>query len=632
MGGSSSRIEKKEFTCNNKYSIRKTPLKFNNLDHKRCIFFPDNYYKENKHLPSAILTITFDSTIKNLENDIERQLRKVYYKINRIAPAKILNPIYIAFARKLEYVGSIFDDPSLPKIQVDTPINKQSLAIKDFIMSFLAEYPNLKERYNSLSSNRYDFVNNKILVIIYFPFLTKDYKYITNFKDIIQTSNFFIKILTDTSYSGLPNVNTFDENKQRKDLEKSGKSKKEIDFLISEMKYKDEENFRLSDDLMFLCNEGGCISEIGEDFNTLLPSLAKTDSDNTNVAINQSPFLPNKCLAQTIRYKCGILAPDGNKSLTELMTSKPIMDYLTDSLGKYIINKECKLDPKADKNFCKEKSDKYANIQETPIDIINKAFSYELRNRFKSDFNEKDYNHYSIDYSTNVIKELMFLRNTYPGIPEIVFSLYKYKGNNDYTIDPPWGPYFITSYNMIDYGEIILVNDKKFSVNNKYYLYMNNRGYITVNYVDTEQIYYYLNVNNIQNPLSMSFNNKIESIYIDNVSGNHNRKTVTDIDMIIKDDKHREPFNFYINDEGKIKVFANGFIDATSKLFSDYIDNKINEFKLYGSSDYIDPNSNTEYINLYDNNKINTKKINVDPATYLDDPTNASKINIQKLR
>ena len=161
---------------------------------------------------------------------------------------------------------------------------------------------------------------------------------------------------------------------------------------------------------------------------------------------------------------------------------------------------------------------------------------------------------------------------------------------------------------------------------------MNNRGYITVNYVDTEQIYYYLNVNNIQNPLSMSFNNKIESIYIDNVSGNHAPKTVTDIDMIIKDDKHREPFNFYINDEGKIKVFANGFIDATSKLFSDYIDNKINEFKLYGSSGSIDPNSNTEYINLYDNNKINTKKINVDPATYLDDPTNASKINIQKLR
>jgi hypothetical protein len=631
MGGSSSRIEKKEFSCNNKYSIKKTPMQFNNLQHKRCIFFPDNYYKEKKHLPSATLTISFDSTISNLENDIELQLQNVYNKINSITPAKILNPIYIAFARKLEYVGSIFDNPSLPKIKVDTPRNKQSLAIKDFIMSFLEEYPNLKERYNSLSSNRYDFINDKILVIIYFPFLTKDYKYITNFKDIIQTSKFFIKVLMDSSYSGLPNVLTFDENKQRKELEKSGKSKKEINFLINEMKNKDEENFRLNDDLMYLCNEGGCISEIGEDFNTLLPSLAKTDSDNTNVAINQSPFLPNKCLAQTIRYKCGILAPDGNKSLPDLMTSEPIMNYLTDSLGKYIINKECKLDPYADKNFCREKSDKYANIQETPVDIINKAFSYELRNRYNSDFNKGDYNHYSIDYSTNVIKELMFLRNTYPGIPEIVFSLYKYKKNNDYTINPPWGPYFITSYNMIDYGEIILVNNKKFSVNNKYYLYMNNIGHITVNYVDTEQIYYYLNVNNIQNPLSMSFNNKIESIFIDNVSGNHAPKTVTDIDMIIKDDKHREPFNFYINDEGKIRVFANGFIDATSKLFIDYIDNKINEFKLYGNSGR--RSSNTNYLNLYNNkNKIDTNKINIPSAIYLDDPSNASKINIRKLK
>ena len=42
---------------------------------------------------------------------------------------------------------------------------------------------------------------------------------------------------------------------------------------------------------------------------------------------------------------------------------------------------------------------------------------------------------------------------------------------------------------------------------------------------------------------------------------------------MIKDDKHREPYNFYINEEGKIRVFANGFIDATNKAFIEYIDN-----------------------------------------------------------
>ena len=624
MGSGGSKIEKKVSNCNSKYKITKTPLTFRNLEHKRCIFFPQNYYKEKKHIPRSTLTSIFDSSISNLENDIETEIGNVYNKMNSIAPAKILNPIYVAFARKLEYSMSIFDDPNLKKIEIERPDNTQTLAIKDFILSFIGEYPNLKDRYNSLSSNRYDFINDKISVIIYFPFITTDYKFITNFKDIIATSKLFIKILLDSSYSGLPNVNTFDENKQRKELKESGQSNEFIDYIINEMKKGDKENFRLSDDLMILCNEGGCISDIGEDFNILLPSLGKNDSDNTKVATNQSPFLPTKCLAQTIRYKCGILGPEGNKPLNELMTSEPIIDYLTETLGKYIINKECKLDPNANKEFCEEKADKYANIQETPIDIINKALSYELRNQFSSDYNEDDLNHYSIDYSTNIIKELMFLRNTFPGIPEVVFPLYKYIGNNNYTIDPPWGPYFITSYNMTDYGEIIYTNNKKYSVNNKYYFYMNDIGHISVNYVDTNQIYYYLSVINIQKPLSMSFNDKIEVIFADNVSGNHAAKTVIDINLIMKDDKHREPFNFYLNDEGKIRIFANGFIDATSKAFIEYIDNKINEFEKYGS------NNNNNYLQLYkNNNKIDTTKVNIEGAIYLDNPSN---INIRQLR
>ena len=486
---------------------------------------------------------------------------------------------------------------------------------------------------NSLPSNKYDF-NNKITVIIYFPFITTDYKYITNFKDIISTSMFFVKVLLDASYSGLPDVNTFDENKQRKELEDTKQPQEVIDFLIKNLKENDDTNFRLKDDLMFLCNEGGCISEIGEDFNTLLPTLTKTDSDNTNVATNQSPFLPNKCLAQTIRYKCGVLAPDGNKSLNQIMTSEPIMKYLTESLSKYITNAECKSNPNANKRFCEEKSDKYANIQETPVDIINKAFSYELRNRFSSDYNknEDNLNHYSIDYSINIIKELMFLRNTYPGIPEVIFPLYKYIGVNNYTVNPPWGPYFITPYNMIDYNEVILVNKYKFSVNNKFYLRMNESGYITVNYVDTEQIYYYLSVVNIPSSLSMSFKDKIEIIYIDNVSDNHTAKTVTTINMIKKDDKHREPFNFYLNDEGKLRVFANGFIDATDKTFADYIDNKINEYSLYsGSSTDGSSNSNDNYLKLYgSSNNLNTSLTKKEAAIYEEDPSKTSNINNQK--
>lgn len=630
MGGSTSKIEKREFTCNNKYSIKREPLKFRNLEHKRCIFFSNDYYKENKHIPSEILTVKFDSTINNLENDIENQIKKVYDILNNVTSAKILNPIYVAFSRKLQYVGSIFDNPSLQRINVNTPTNNQSLAIKDFITSFLNEYPSYKERYMSLPSNKYDFVNNNIVVIIYFPFLTKNYKYITNFTDIINSSSFFLKILLDNTYNGLPDVNTFDEDKIRKELNNGKRSQQEINALINELKKNDEKNFRLSDDLLYLCNEGGCVSDIGEDFNTLLPSLAKNDSDNSNNATNQSPFLPNKCLAQTIRYKCGILAPENNKPLNTLMTSEPIMNYLTESLSKYIINKECRENKNADKGYCERTADKNPNIQETPIDIINKTFSYQLRNQFSSDYNKPDVNHYSIDYSINIIKELLFLRNKYPGIPEIVFPIYKYIGSNDYTINPPWGPYFITSYNIINYNENILVNNYKFSINQRFYLKMDNIGNITVNYTDTNQIFYYLNLTNINNPLSMSFTDSINIIYIDNISNNHTTKRVSadDVKLIIRDDNHREPYNFYLNDEGKIRVFANGFIDATNKSFIDYIDNKINEYNQYGKN-----NIGTDiYKKIYNsNNKIDKSKIDIDGAIYLDDPTNVSNINIRKL-
>jgi hypothetical protein len=95
---------------------------------------------------------------------------------------------------------------------------------------------------------------------------------------------------------------------------------------------------------------------------------------------------------------------------------------------------------------------------------------------------------------------------------------------------------------------------------------------------------------------------------------------------VIKDDKHREPYNFYINEEGKIRVFANGFIDATNKAFIEYIDNKIIEYSQFGKN-----KKDVDYYKLYgNNNKIDIKKAFIERALYLDQPENASKQNIQK--
>jgi len=644
MGGSSSRIKYNDFKCDGQKIPPKEPIKFKNLKHIRCMFFTQESYNAKLHIPKS-LTLEFDSTIANLENDIENNIQNVYTKMNEISgttDVKILSPIYVAFSRKLEHSYSVFDDPSIKRIEIKKEPNPYTLAITESVKLYFNKYPSepLEKKYKSLPMNIYNFNNNKIKVIVYIPFMTKEFKYITNFTDIIKSTSYLVNVLLDTSFNGLPDVNTFNEDKIRKNFEKTNEMRQknnktlikssEIDYVINKLKTGDNTKFRLSDDLMYLCNEGGCISEsAGEDFNNLLPSLATTDSDNDNNAVNMSPFLPHKCLAQTIRFKCGILNADkDNTPLSDVMKSKPIIDYLTENLGKLIINEECltlnkETATQKDLEFCKKEGDENPNLNQTPVDIINTALSFQLRNQFSSDFNEKEnkdkkiekYNHYSKDYSVNMIKELMLLRNKYPGIQEIVFPLYKYTGSNNYIIEPPWGSLFLTSNHIIFYGEAIQKQVRKYSFNNQYYLKMNNNGHIYVKRESDDQIIYYLSIIQFSKPLTMTFKDSISINFIDDISGYEKPQTVLDssIKLINKSDKLREPFNFYLNDDGKIRVFANGFLDATDQSFITYIDNKINEYKNLGKNPEYQDNKN------YDkkNNLIRSNLI-IDKPVYLD--------------
>lgn len=647
MGGSSTKIEYKNFSCGKNQIPPLKPKQFRNLKHIRCMFFTQESYNSRLHIPKSSLTLEFDSSIGNLENDIENGIKNVYDEMNRKSgtnDVKVLSPIYVAFSRKLEYSRSIFDDPNLAKVEIKSAKNKYKLAIVDLMNNYFNSFPNkqLEDKYKSLPMNIYNFNNNRIKVIMYFPFMTNEHKYITNFTDIINSTQFLITTLLETDFNGLPNVNTFNENKIRRNFEKTNELRKknnqsllssnDIDYIIDKLKKSDGTNFRFTDDLMYLCNEGGCLSEAaGEDFNNLLPSLATNDSDNDNNAINMSPFLPNKCLAQTIRFKCGVINADrNNSSMDELLKSKPIIKYLTDNLQKYKINEECVLLDKKkatrrEINFCKENSDENPNINQTPVDIINTALSFQLRTLFSSDFEQKEnkdkqidkYNHYSKDYSINIIKELMFLRNKYPGIQEVVFPLYKYTGNNNYIIEPPWGTLFLTNDHIIFYNESISKQSRKYSFNNQYYLKMNNKGYIYVKRNSDDQIIYYLSSIPFSRPLTMSFTENISISFKDDISGYEKPRTVTDpsIKLINKTNELREPFNFYLNDEGRLRVYANGFLDATDKSFVNYIDNKINEFNMYGN--------NTGFLNPdnYDrnNNLITSKFIIIDDnPVYID--------------
>jgi len=625
MGGGGSRVETRDYNClsDPNIKIRKEPIKFNNLKHVRCLFLTQETYKAKYHIPKSTLTLEFNSTIQNLENDIEMKIKETYETINNTtridggADIKILSPIYVAFSRKLEYESNLFDDNDIKKIEVNDINNKKyELAIGEYITRFLEEMnnPEFNAKYKSLPMNTYGFKNGQIYVILYFPFITSQYKYITNFKDIIKSSSFFIKTITNTSFNGLPDVSTVDPEKLRQTMEQSKQkfTPEYIDEVIANAKDKDQESFRYGDDLTYLCNEGGCISDVGEDFSSILPSLAANDSDNNNSAEKMAPFLPSKCLAQTVRYKCGVIGADkNNKSMKQIMKDDVIINYLKDTLRDYIINYNCTINKdKMDEQFCKSKADPKADIQQTPIDIISYAFSYQLRKKFSSDLNEGDKNHYSKSYNTHIIKELMLLRNKYPGIQEIVFPLYIYNNDkNGYLATPPWGSLFLTKDQIFYQGDPIITNRKVYSFNNNFYLTMNDNGYIYVANSNSNSILYYLNIIPYHKPINFTINDNI-SIFFKDKKGKLQTANLlkNDMKIIRKDDKHREPFDFYINDEGKLRVYGNGFIDATDKSFIKFIDDKIDEYENYGNS----PNYLTSFNsrNEMDKNKLNLQEQN----------------------
>ena len=128
-----------------------------------------------------------------------------------------------------------------------------------------------------------------------------------------------------------------------------------------------------------------------------------------------------------------------------------------------------------------------------------------------------------------------------------------------------------------------------------------------------------MNITEFDNPLAMVFSSSISIIYKNKSNKNQETRQITKINLVIKDEKHREPYDFYINDDGKIRVFANGFIDATDKAFIDYIDNKIDEYNKYGKN--YDPTLFNKF------NQIDKTQINTEEALYYDDENNKRLFN-----
>ena len=595
--------------CKNKKS-KTSALNFNFLKFKKCIFMTDEQFNKSKiHKPKNTLfveklikaesTKDIDDTINEIITEIHKKLIEIYTDTT----IKIPHPIFVMLGRELELNNNLFDvevfehepkiiQPDPSKLPPNTPIeqlkikygntdiniNNNKIVILDYIKGFFTSGLSTKEdeyKYNSSIINSYQFKGN-IRIYLYVPYLKSDYKFITNLNDLTNSFYFFNTILKSDYYMNISRTSTFDADKFRKDMKKLDKNMVELMILLRT--YNDNSKYHLYDDLLNLCFEGGCVTDIGDDFNSLIPSFTDDEDTNNKNATDKSPFMPTKCLSKTNGFLCNVRFLNKNKDIHEFIKKDAIKE-IQENLKSYtrISNKI------QNSEKLQESESEYFSRFTSPVNLIvsvinnfiKKYYSYNLND------NEKDkitYNHYSKMYSENMIKELSYLKKM-NGIPEFVMSLYMLK--EETMVDKigymPFKDIYPTSENIFNFGDIIMVDEILYSSNKKYGMKLINNGFVSIFNTDTNKVMYFLNREFIKNPTEMTIQENGLLISFINEQGNLiKRNYLYKISSLVDDCKLcKPPFSLIIKDDGYLSIYGNGYYDATSKEFKNYIDSEI---------------------------------------------------------
>ncbi len=587
----------------------------------KCVFFTHQQYNVDRiHIPTE--SLVYELNLKNRNDDevaqiIDSFINYVYQRLNEGnttgIPIKIPMPIFVLMGRKLDYDGSVFEGEKFdihhensfnygnvvinPQIERVSPIKtKGTLAIVDFLKSFfisdLGEPPRDEEKYKNSLASVYKFKGNK-KVLLYFPYISTEYKYITNFRDVGNSLKFFFTLISKKNFLNFQRTTTIDYNQLRKQFKNPPYSDLAIKNMIEILKKEEENKYSFYDDLHLLCKEGGCFADDGEDFTRLLPEFTEDEGKNNENALKYSPFLPNKCLAQTRGYLRNIRdANVGNLDVPEFIKSEAMND-IKNALGVYLKESE-ELIRTGKTNVGGNEVSNY----KSPIDLIISFINKKIKDKYSNNLNEGGKrNYYSSQYSKNIIKELSFLRKIYPGIPEIIMSLYLYNEemNNDKIIYMPWGKTIVSKRNVISVGELLEINKKLYSFNNRFILTIISNGLIFVIDKTTGNIIYFINRNPIKKAMGMTFEtNGFAVEYID--SDENYKSTNVSVSNGVKklvgdcEECRKPPYSLTLNDnDGSLVIYSNCFFDATDRDFKKFMEKErkfINDAKKKGLNEF----------------------------------------------
>ena len=623
-------MEKEKTSCDQKR--RSSAINFDSLRFKKCIFMTDEQFNKTKiYKPANSLfieeliqvnsTIDVDNKIKAIIDNIHGELIKKYNP-----NVKIPHPVFVMLGRELEFASSLFDVQTFehmpPKIMeksikygnTEIPINTNKIVILDYIKGFFKSGISNKEddyKYNSSIINSYKF-KGKVRIFLYVPFLKQNYTFIPNLNDLSTSFYFFNTIMNSDIIMNISRTSTFDADKARKSFEKANLNEQIIDNIINPVIENDKIKYSLYDDLINLCFDGGCVSNVGDDFNSLLPPFSTDDDTNNKNATDKSPFMPNKCLSKTNGFLCNVRFANKNKNtdIHNFLKTNALKE-IQENLSKYtFISEMVQNNQKLDDEYRD-----YLSRYTSPVNLIVSVVNKFIKKYYSENLNDdKDgdikYNHYSKKYSENIIKELAYLKKM-NGIPEIVMSLYFLKEKDEYFKDKiaymPFENVFPTAETIFNFGDILMVDEILYSSNKKYGMKLNNNGLVPIFNIKTNQIIYFLNREVIKNPIDMTIQENGILISFTNELGNLiKRNYLYKLSSLVDDCKFcKPPFSLIIKDDGYLCIYGNGFYDSTSKEFKDFINEEINFINKLGNS--VDMNNISSL-----NTSLNEKSINVE--------------------
>ena len=432
--------KKCDVACLKKCGNSLNPVIYENSDFitfQRCINMTFNEYLNKDHINENIYYAEFETTIDKIKSTIKERIDSLvksgnFYTVNGVK--KIPAPAYVMIAKKIEndnsenILNKITDNAIKTELQGTSDKSVQETSLKKF--TFKGKYK----------------------VFLYIPNLMKNnerYSYFPSLEACSNQNRWMELMISRYSYH-LRLLNNIEPN-----------NKKDGSF----------ENNLFVNEVNNICNNMGCVSDVGEDLNEIIPSYSTDKDQMKSDAISKAPYYPTKCL-QTQNYKDYMF--DETKNVKKYI--KKAIAYINNAAEE---KKEGDEDEDEEEEEEEEPEEEDADEGRNIITNSKNSF-FRARNDVYKNKGKK--------YNRFMLKDLAKRKDvTYPGVPELTFRMYRInESDNDfrnYFHYMPWGNILLKQEYVLNEGDTLKMDyvSRPFKTfDGKYYMKFDNNGILSL--------------------------------------------------------------------------------------------------------------------------------------------------------